>query len=273
MSELPFPPQVWQPTRLLRVIESYDTSMGTTKIKTDATFAYIKTLGNRQGPHALASEFVGTLLAKWFGLTVADFAILPLAPDACFNLPRNNRSQPGPAFVSRHVPGRTWQGSETELRDLENLGDITRLVVFDTWVRNCDRHPPDLTERKPNYANVYLADTDRPGRSHLVAIDHTHCFDRSAELTPRLSTIDKIRDDGTYGLFPGFVPFVDPGELAWCKSLLRSLTRNLVDAIIAQIPAEWAVDRNAAAALASLIYGRAGFVADRIDKGWPAPKP
>ena len=53
----------WQPTRLVRVIESYDTSMGTTHVKTDATFGYIKTMGNRQGPHCLASELVASSLA------------------------------------------------------------------------------------------------------------------------------------------------------------------------------------------------------------------
>ena len=54
MGQLPVKP--WLPSRLERVEESYHTSMGTTKIKTDATRGYIKTMGNRQGPHALACE-------------------------------------------------------------------------------------------------------------------------------------------------------------------------------------------------------------------------
>jgi len=244
--------------------------MGTTKIKTDATFAYLKALGNRQGSHALASEFVASSLAKWFGLTVPDFAILDLPADACFPLPREARTQPGPAFVSRHAAGRTWQGSETELRDLENPTDITRLMVFDTWVRNCDRHPPDLATRKPNYANVYLADTDRTGRSRLLAIDHTHCFDGGRDLSERLADIGKMKDEATYGLFPAFAPFIDTGELHWCLSLLRSVTREHVEAIVAQIPPQWQVDAPAAAALVAQIHGRAGFVADRINSGWPA---
>lgn len=146
--------------------------MGTARVKTDATYAYLKGLGNRQGPHALASEYVASSLARWFGLIVPDFSILSLSADACFDLTHGHRIQPGLAFVSRHMKGRTWGGSETELRTLENKLDITRLVVFDTWVRNCDRHPPDLRTRKPNFANVYLADTDRPGQSRLIALDH-----------------------------------------------------------------------------------------------------
>lgn len=259
----------WLPARLIRVIESYDTSMGTTKVKTNATFAYLKGLGNRQGPHALASEFVASSLAKWFGLAVPDFSILDLPADACFDLPRGHRIQPGPAFLSRYVKGRTWGGSETELRTLENQSDITRLVVFDTWVRNCDRHPPDVRTRKPNYANVYLADTDRSGRSRLYAIDHTHCYDCGRDFSERLGEIGKIKDEATYGLFPAFMPFLDHSQLLWCGAMLRKISREQIDAIISQIPEAWLVDRPMAAALAAQIHGRAGFIADRISSGWP----
>jgi hypothetical protein len=259
----------WQPRRLLRVIQSYDTSMGTTYVKTDATFAYIKALGNRQGPHCLASELVASSLARWFGLTVPDFAILPLPTDAAFDLPRSARAQPGPAFVSHHTPGRTWGGEASELAALENPTDITRLVVFDTWVRNCDRHPPDLTTRKPNYANVYLADTDSPNRCRLLAIDHTHCFDSGRDFTHRLADIDKVQDPRTYGLFPAFRPYLDVGELAWCRSLLLSATREMVAGQVALIPAEWDVPARAAAALVDMICGRAAFVASMIAGGWP----
>lgn len=259
----------WRPTRLGRVIKSFDTSMGTTKVKTDATFGYMKAMGNRQGPHALASELVASSLAQWFGLTVPDFALMDLPAGACFELPRGVRTEAGPAFVSRHVNGRTWGGSEAELRGLENPMDITRLVVFDTWVRNCDRHPPDLTTRRPNYANVYLADTDRQGRSRLVAIDHTHCFDCGRDLTARLAEIDQVRDERTYGLFPAFEPFIDIGELHWCMSLLRSLTQEQVNGIVSRIPTEWQVESRAATAIVDMVLGRAAFVADRISSGWP----
>ncbi|HPF37585.1 MAG TPA: hypothetical protein PK093_02995 [Phycisphaerae bacterium] len=262
-------PPPWRPTQLLRVVKSFDTSMGTTLIKTDATFAYIKAMGNRQGPHALAAEFVASSLARWFGLTVPDFAIMPLAADAVFDLPRGIRTLPGPAFVSRRKEGRTWGGSIAELKALENVDDLTRLIVFDTWVRNCDRHPPDLETRKPNYANVLLADTEKSSRSRLIALDHTHCFDCGRDFSERLSDIGKVKDERTYGLFPEFAPLVDPGALAWSQAMLRGLPEAQVRAIVSAIPAEWDVSATAAEALSTLIHGRAAFVADRIDSGWP----
>ena len=256
--------------------------MGTTKVKTDATFGYLKAMGNRQGPHALAADWVGSALGRWFGLSVPDTAIMPLPPSACFDLPRGVRTGPGPAFISRHVNGRTWGGSEAELRTVENRSDITRLIVFDNWMRNCDRHPPDLSMRKPNYANVYLADIERSGRTRIVPIDHTHCFDCGRDFSDRLSHIDQIKDERTYGLFPAFKAFISISELLWSKAMLRALRRDVIAGIEAGIPAEWQVAPPAAEALIAQVYGRAAFIADRIEAGWlqdeqtclpPAEKP
>lgn len=268
-SRQPAPP--WNPTRLLEFVESYDTSMGTTKFKSDASLAFIKVMGNRHGPHGLASELVGSSLAKWFGLTVPDFTIFRLPADACFDLPRGNRAQPGPAFLSRHVPGHTWGGSAEELQELENPTDVTRLVVFDTWLRNCDRYPPDPAVRRPNYNNVYLADAVNPGSSRLIAIDHTHCFDCGRDLTVRLADIDKTRDERTYGLFPAFVSLLNRAELTWCKVMLESLTRETVVEILASVPREWEVSPDVSAAWCDQILQRADFICGKIEDGWPIP--
>lgn len=249
-------------------METFDTSMGTARVKTDATFGFLKALGNRQGPHALACEYVGTSLAKLFGLPVADFAIVKLTPDLCYDLPRGVRTQPGPAFVSREVAGGTWDASPDEIQNLMNPKDVTRLVVFDNWVRNRDRHPPDLATRKPNYANVFLAKTDKPLRRKLYAIDHTHCFDNRDELTKRLADIDNVRDDGVYGLFPHFRPYIDRTVLAWCGAVLRDLNPDAVREIVAAVPAAWDVPGDAKTALVDLIVRRAAYLADRIDGGW-----
>jgi hypothetical protein len=259
----------WRPTQFESLVDGpFDTSMGTARVKTNATFAYLKAMGNRQGPHALASEWVGTSLAKLFGLSVPEFAILTLEEVDCYPLPRNARTEPGPAFVSRSVSGHTWDRSTEELRQLENLTDITRLVVFDNWVRNCDRHPTDLALRLPNWANVYIAETEHPERFHLFAIDHTHCFDCGRDLTRRLSEIGNVRDEGVYGLFPEFREFIDEGELVWCSGMLQSVTAEQVRAIVDAIPREWEVSADARAALVELIMRRAAYLADRIDNGW-----
>lgn len=135
----------WKPTRLMEVAASADTSTGATEVTTDAGRAYIKPMGNRQGPHVLATDWVGTHLAKWFGLSTFDVAILVLGPDDTLPLPRGRTAQPGPAFAARALAGGPWGRSEQELDSLVNPQDLTRLVVFDTWTLNGDRH--HLTSR------------------------------------------------------------------------------------------------------------------------------
>ena len=132
----------WNPTRVLQIAGSVDSSTGATEVITDLGSAYIKPLGNRQGPHVLATDWVGTHLAKWFGLQTFDVAIVSLHSDLVFHLPRGAVATPGPAFAARAMAGAPWNRQPRELEVLDNPEDITRLVVFDTWTLNCDRHGP-----------------------------------------------------------------------------------------------------------------------------------
>jgi hypothetical protein len=176
----------WKPTRLVEVARSADTSTGATELTTDAGRAYIKPMGNRQGPHVLATDWVGTHLAKWFGLSTFDVAIIRVEAKNVFELPRGARAEPGPAFVARAEAGDAWGGGSKELETLINPEDISRIVIFDTWTLNCDRYHFDPNARRPNYANVFLStESVEEGRTRLIAMDHGLCFIRSGEdLTP-----------------------------------------------------------------------------------------
>ncbi|MFO0795915.1 MAG: HipA family kinase [Gemmataceae bacterium] len=271
MTDTPLSQCAWRPTLFKKLAEPpFDTSMGTARVKTDATYGYLKAMGNREGLHALATELVASSLAHWFGLSVPDFAVLPMTETDCYPLPRGAKVIPGPAFVSREQRGRPMARNDDDLDGLVNKADVTRLVVFDTWVRNCDRYPPADDSRKPNYRNVHMATTSRPGQYRLLAIDHTHCFDRGRTLTPHIADIDKVRDDGVYGLFPEFLRFIDPGALAWCESTLRGLQADTVRAIVDEVPAEWEVGAAVRAALVDFLTRRAAYLVGKLEQGWGA---
>jgi hypothetical protein len=259
----------WQPTSLLRIGESCDTSTGATEVLTDAGRAYVKPLGNRQGPHVLATDWVGTHLAKWFGLSTFDIAILGLGESDLFPLPRDCHAAVGAALASRAVDGFPWGKSTEELDELVNPEDITRLVVFDTWTLNCDRHFPDPKIRKPNFDNVFFSTEDvAEGRLRLLAIDYGLCFIRSGEdLTTRVSHIEKIQDERIYGLFPQFEGRLSAATVDECMKRLRSVTTELASRIVETIPKDWEVDAVSRAALVELISRRGQFVADNFE-GW-----
>jgi hypothetical protein len=241
--------------------------MGTARIVTDASSAYIKACGNRQGPHPLACEWVATQLAEWFGLPTFEYALMTV--DASVDeIPfhRGGMAASGTAFVTRAIAGHTWGGTSDELANLANPEAISRLVVFDTWVRNCDRFPPDLTERRPNYDNVFLADRvdARTNKPTLIAMDHTHCFTCGRDLNMNVANVNCVKDDRLYGLFPGFVPFVRQQDVEAAISRLHHVTRRAVSGIVASIPRDWEVKGAARDALVELICRRAEYVAGNV---------
>ena len=256
----------WQPKTFIRFERSLSTSTQVAKVVTDAGHVYLKGLGNPEGPHALASELVGTRLARLFDLPTLDHAILRI--DATVDeipLYGGGKVTSGSAYCTREEEGHVWGGDAEELARVENQQDMVRLVVFDTWVRNRDRHHPDYAIRKPNRDNVFLSSQGtEEGRYRLLAIDHTHCFGDGNALSSRLARIDAVQDTKIYGLFPEFAPYFNMDTLLICVADLGALTRQQVEQVIQNIPVDWEVDQAARDALVRFLMERAQFVAGTI---------
>lgn len=257
----------WQPTQFLRYDETIPSSMCTARILTDAGFAYIKVMGNPQGPHQQACEYVGTQLAEWFELPTFEYALMlvdatvdeiPLLDGKC--------AESGPAFVTRHAKGFPWGGAPEELDGLVNSEAITRLVVFDTWTLNCDRHPPGPTTRKPNYDNVFMEKVDErdKGAFRLLAIDQGCCFTGGRDLTEKIANINQIKDERLYGMFPAFVQRVRDDHIKDAVARLGQLEKDIVREIVESVPSEWDVNAKQREALMELIVQRATFVGENI---------
>lgn len=266
--------QAWKPTTIRRFIKAFPTSARTVLVETDAGKGYLKALGGPEGPHTLACEWVGTQLAKWFGLSTFDFAMIPVTEED--ELPFDGgRALPGPAFITRGESGDQWSGDKKQLKRLANLEDISRLVVFDTWTLNCDRYsdPPEgvICRNRINRSNVFLSEEAPTGQLVLKAMDHTHCFTCGGELTKRLRHMDIIRDGRVFGLFPEFREFLDRSSVQQAATELGRLDRDTVVGFMQTIPpTEWDVTKEVQDALADLVLGRALFVADTIQcKLWP----
>lgn len=256
----------WQPTELVRVGRSIDSSTGVTQIETDAGSAYVKPMGNRQGPHVLATDWVCTQLARWLGLQTFDLAILELNELDRFPLPRGHEVEPGPALAARAVSGHVWGRSGEELDRLTNPEDITRLVILDTWLCNCDRYFHDQNARKPNYDNVFMrTDTDQRDKATLLAIDHGLCVIRSGEdLSRRIAHISKVKEDNIYGLFPQFRSRINGPMIENSTNRLRQLDRQEVTCLVSTIPKQWEVDAETRVAFVDFVCRRADWVGEHF---------
>jgi hypothetical protein len=266
------PLTTWQPSRIIEPVEAFPTGTSVVRVKTDLGDGFLKALGNAAGPHALARELVGTMLARRFGLRTFDFSLIAVTGEEGVILGNNRLAEPGPAFITRAEDGDPWGGDAGELNLLDNSEDIARLVVFDTWTRNCDRYQPREGGPRVNRDNVFFSpEGASQGRFILKAIDHGHCFSCGDDLSERLGHLDHVRDDVLYGLFPEFEARVRRDGVLQAADGAEAVSRQEVERMIAAVPREWQVSGGVRQAWCELICQRARYVRTILDRRWPPP--
>lgn len=204
-------------------------------------------------------------MADWLGLRTFAVAQIAIAPDDEIALGHDRSAEEGTAIAIRAESGAPWGGTGEELRALVDPTELSRLVVLDTWLLNCDRYPPDLTKRRPNHNNVFLsAEASPPGKFLLTAMDHTHCFTCGRELNATLSQIDRVKDPRVFGRFPQFNEFLRREKVEDAAARLSGLPRSVVETAVVEIPADWQLSNDARARLCDLVCDRADFVGRTI---------
>lgn len=256
------PTPTWQPTKIRRVVRTLPTGTQAVEVVTDAGPGYAKFITERDGPHVLAAEFIGTKLAALLGLQVLDHALIDYDGVPEVVLTSGGKAQPGITWSTRREERVDWSGEREDLDLLANPADVAGLVVLDTWTRNCDRYCPSRQPPRINRNNVFFSREGAPeGRFRLVAMDHTHILTCGRELTPELARIDVIKDDTVYGLFPAFAGFIQPAALRAACVRLSAVGDAAIKAIVSAVPAAWEVDAATRTALCKLLTARRDYVA------------
>ena len=255
----------WKPAQITRPIKSIGTSTAPVRVEAELGDGYLKALGNPEGPHALARELVGSMLAEWLGLPTFDFSLIDVNDDDEILFARGGKAEPGPAFITRAVAdGFQWGGSPRHLKSVVNRMEISGLVIIDTWTLNDDRCAPD--RKKVHRDNVFLVQSQERKRGlQVVAMDFTHAFRGGQDINRRLANIENIRDEKIYGLFPEFESVLDREAVKRLATSLSGFRRTDAERIVRTVPAAWEVDKDGRHAMASLITQRAHFLAERIE--------
>ncbi|MEW6209198.1 MAG: HipA family kinase [Acidobacteriota bacterium] len=259
--------RIWQPASFLRYVRTFDSSSRTAFVQTDAGPAYLKAINNPQGQQTLACDWLGTQLARRFGLRTFDVAVLELTDLDEVMIDENTFAWSGPAFVSRAEEGIPM-GAHRALTNVENLGDIPRIIVFDTWVRNCDRYAPGLGragEARMNMDNLFLSTEGAPeGKFILKVIDHGHILSCGRTLGRDLAYIDSTQEEKLYGLFPFFQGQVTADDIGQAARSLGEVRSDFWEDILRSIPDAWEVSGEALEAIDRFLLDRARFLADNI---------
>ena len=163
-----------------------------------------------------------------------------------------------------------WGGDVSALRNILNPGDVSRLIVLDTWIRNCDRYRPE-PNRRVNRDNVFLAweSNSRKGLT-LKAIDHTHAFTCGRELTTRLGRLEDVQDTTLFGCFPEFLSFLRHEDVSDCAARLAQMDITEASKAVGKVPSDWHVEEAARVAWIQFICDRAKFVSEHVVSWlWP----
>lgn len=259
----------WKPTTFLSYTRTVESSSRAAYILTDAGPAYFKAINNPEGEQVLACDWFGTQLARRFGLQTFDVAMIELTDIDEIPLDENTFAQPGVSFVTRKESGSTMDGRKA-LASIENPEDIPRIIVFDTWVRNCDRHAPGMGrdgQARINMDNLFLSEEGAgKGKFILKAIDHGHIFTCGRRINRNLAFIENTREEKLYGLFPFFRDFVTVETLAQAATDLRNVRSSMWADLLRSIPDEWSISDEARLAIDRFLLERASFVVDNIEE-------
>jgi hypothetical protein len=253
----------WLPSHVTRFVESFSSSTQPLRVETDQGDAFLKVLGNPEGPHTLASEWVAFQLAQALGIRTFQAALITLDETDELLMKNKTRAQSGSAFATKAEQGKSWGGSSEELHLIRNKEDLTRLIVFDTWIRNRDRYAPP----RQNPSNVFLSAEQTDGRSYeLVVMDHTHCFGDTTQLSKNLGFINIIQDQRIFGNFPQFQPFFEDEVCEQTLEQIQALPRTRLEQIVMSVPTEWEVNEQISSSWILFLERRAIFLGQKSAK-------
>ena len=251
--------QRWNPTYIKRVLKKdIDSSMKPVLVLTDRGRGYFKALGNPEGPHYLAREFVGTALADLFGISTFEYGIIHFTGNPEIQLSGGGVAQCGPGFITKEEQGEGWNGSTKCLQRITNMEDMTRLVCMDTWVRNPDRY----WMRQNGIPHVRIDNVFLSGHSKgdltLKGFDFSHA------LFCKIETTSKAYEETVYGLFPQFKNFLNKETAVQMSNKLKTIKEKHVRPIIDQIPDEWDIDSATRDVWVNFLVSRASFLSENF---------
>jgi hypothetical protein len=254
----------WHPTEVTQFINHVNSGAGTLIVRTDAGLAYLKALGNPDGPHALVKDLLGTRLAAMLGLPTFDYAVIEVTDLDELPFFRGGNAEPGPAFVTRGEDGSVWDGRKRLLAKIDNSDAISGLVVVDTWLRNTDRYY--LPKNRVNLDNVFFSkESSEAGLLSLRAMDFSHAIQYGGELTSGVSSITNIQDEDVFGLFREFRKRLSRDAIRHYARILGGVSRSQIEDAVGLVPHQWHLDSPVRSALACFLLQRASFVAETIE--------
>jgi hypothetical protein len=165
-------------------------------------------------------------------------------------------------------------GGTKALDNVTNADVLAKIIVFDTWTKNCDRYAPGYGKSgapRINLDNLFLsAEGAEKGKFILKPIDFGHIITCGRELTPRLGDIAHVRDERIYGFFPFFKSHVSREQIIHESETLKNISSVMWQDLLRNIPDDWQVNSETKDAIDRFLKDRAKFLTENFPRLLPA---
>lgn len=213
----------------------------------------VKFRSNHQGLRVLANELIAGRCAQALGLPIPSIAIVNVSQELLDVTEELTpfRATPGTQFGCEYVPNGHSEPWRDVLANVENIGDLAGIILFDTWTHNVDR-----PWRKSNIEVT----KDTEGHYRVIMFDHGWVFGG----TPNWSTDslklqrDLVKPPAMNGyVYNCFRPHIR-GANPFGSWLLKveSLPPKTIWRSIQLVPDEWGINPSEKEALADYLIHR-----------------
>ncbi len=188
----------------------------------------VKFKNNKKKPQYLIKEYLVGCLAKELYLPVVPFELIEIKEGFIDNNKElsNRNFYPGTQFCSKYIhSGISLALPFPEKFQIINEGDIVKLLVFDAWVGNKDRHTENI-----------LLEPVGEDRYKFHIIDHTHTLKKDKHRKV-------LRKKKNLYLWC-FSYMRDTSELHRFGDTITSLPDQKIEEILESMPDDWDVSPN-----------------------------
>ncbi|WP_166434076.1 HipA family kinase [Roseovarius spongiae] len=223
-------------------------------VETDVGTALCKYCGNPAGTDALCSELIASELLALLSYDAPAHALVRLSKR--FDLQEFGvHVEDGTAFLTRWEPlAITFSGEGGLLDSVSNPEMVSKVLVFDTWIKNVDRFVSSPGLSTENLDNLLFVPDNK--RVRMMVIDHSHSF---TETTFEDGFSDDWWDDeDVCGTHQSLATFVREDALHQGLDEISAVSREQLERIVGLVPPEWGLSQRARVRLVDGLLNRAG---------------
>ena len=229
----------WSPTKILRIAEVLNSSTRPLVVETDQGFALAKYCGNPQGRDSLCSELVAAELLQILGIDAPAHEVIMFEGATLGQVPTPIPA--GHAFLTEwQTTAITFSGSKGILEKTRNQEVITKLIVFDTWIKNFDRFIETGQTTTENLDNLLFVPEGTGLR--MMVIDHSNAFTETTFEDGFPS--DWWMDETVSGTHPNFATFVRDDVLHKTLDEIAAINEGQLEQIVSKIPPDWELSQS-----------------------------